>query len=571
MATGFDPPPLLQVYGEARDELVDAITDVLRSSFAELDWNDREAVRAWARFAGELVGATQEEAIALASGFIADTTGVAQVATIDPAPLLEGLRTTAPASRYLSPAIDVWQAIDSLQDPSAVLPRVLDRVTTMATGDIDAARLAGEHRAMHQAGVRHYRRVLRSRNPCAFCYLVASNRFRIYPDGGDRFSRGDFRYHPRCSCVGVPLAPGTYRTDGTAAGVVTRAHASGETITIPEYDEWRPGKLKPHHHADLGPSFDYSTPRPRGIPRAATPSSPVSTSEISEISRGIPRDPLEELAARFGVTPAEIADARPYVPELRRRIADDAARLQYDQLGVLERSEARRIRRPPRNPADRGAEYDWLEQTSQAERDRLARKWWGDGPQQAPDLVADRLRRNLPGLENLTTDEILTRVWLPTNRRIEAAGALRQGKLPSVRQYGNLDPSSLAPTIAAEGYDIARVLGVDIDEAAAHIAAVTRHQAADDAARALGPAAAPVHGPPAWQMSYPAWEAEVLDLDYSITAGLADATARSRLAELIPYDLDDGALSLEELYATTIETARLAELDVASWAVIPWS
>jgi hypothetical protein len=298
---------------------------------------------------------------------------------------------------------------------------------------------------------------------------------------------------------------------------------------------------------------------------------------------------VQEVADKYGVTPEEVLVSRERVRELRRVIADEAAAVQARAFGDLDQWDALTVARPPRAAARsamgrklRGGEYDWLEGLDPRERARLSRVWFDDNPKvSAPDLVAQRIESNLGG--DISSGDAV-RIWLDRNRTIEAAGALRRGKLPSDRAYsGQIDPDTLLPEFSSSGYSATRVLGDDLD-AAGHIAQVDRELMRRDAADYLGRALDPELGAAPYRMSFQSWEEEVRELEYAVREGLdaelrigddvvtftADQAAE-RLEELVPYYLDEPGTSFEELYARIIVTAGRAGREVPSYARIPWS
>jgi hypothetical protein len=290
---------------------------------------------------------------------------------------------------------------------------------------------------------------------------------------------------------------------------------------------------------------------------------------------------IEGVAARYDVDVDEVRVATGELKILRKRIADEAARDQYEALGILERADAVKLKRPPRAGVKGSGDYDWLERIGAGERARLSRSWYTEtsatsSKASSVDNIADALRRDLGGeLVNMSDDQIIADVWVPLTRRVEGSGAVRRGKLPSDRAYGGrVDVDRFAPGVGSDGYDVRVLLGDDL-EAAGHIARVNRNAYADDAYRALGQSATPTHGPAPFDMSFQAWETEVRTLEEGLE-GLNDmavtaAEARARLAELIPGDLDGPGFSYEDVYAAIVTTARQAALDVPARAVIPWA
>ncbi len=287
-------------------------------------------------------------------------------------------------------------------------------------------------------------------------------------------------------------------------------------------------------------------------------------------------DDVRAAAERAGVSPDEVLVARTRVREVRRTIAEEAARVQADTFATLDGYDTLKVRRPPLATARSGSgsklrrgEYDWLEQLDPAERARLSRKWYSDAATDAPDQLAERIARLNPRAGE-TVDDALEH-WLDLTRRHEAAGAIRRGKLPSDRAYsGAIDPNDLLPAARGEGYDVVRILGDDLD-AAAHIAAVEREALAREAQDDLSDALNPVEGPAPYRMGFQTWEEAVRDLEYLDGVGDITAQQHRRLAELVPEYLDEPGTSYEELYARIVTTARRAGEEVPDHAVIPWA
>lgn len=259
------------------------------------------------------------------------------------------------------------------------------------------------------------------------------------------------------------------------------------------------------------------------------------------------------------ITDEELGLARSYLPDLRRLIAQDAARTQAEAFSALDAADALRIQKPPRGP--KMGEWDWLNQITPEERNRIVSEKWSTASHTASiDNIADRLRAALPGLEDYSDDQIITEVWLPRTRQIDAAGALRSGRMPSARVYSaGVDVNDLAPRVAHDGYDIARVMRGG-DDAANHIAEVWREQGQREAERVLGRSLHATAGPAPWNMTVDSWVNEVLDLDYQLANYPRDTTraAAARLDELLPEDLDRPGMTLEEIHALIRNTARLA-------------
>lgn len=279
------------------------------------------------------------------------------------------------------------------------------------------------------------------------------------------------------------------------------------------------------------------------------------------------------VAARFGVSGDEVLTARHRVADVRAVAREAAARTQAEALRELDRFQVLRLKNPPRTGAKSGGgtalrqgEWDWLEQISDREKARLSRQWYGGT--QGPDQLAAAMSEGLG--RDVSVQEAVER-WLAANRRAEAAGALRRGKLPSADAYsGEIDADDLIRDLADEGYDAAIVFGDDL-EAAAHIAAVERELIQADALGYLGDAARAELGPAPYRMSFQTWEEEVRTLEFAATEGTASAPELARLEELVPRLIDGPGVDYEELYARIVSTARKAGEEVPEHAVIPWA
>lgn len=281
---------------------------------------------------------------------------------------------------------------------------------------------------------------------------------------------------------------------------------------------------------------------------------------------------VRAVAEKFGVHPDEVLSARARVADVRKIAREEAARVQADALDELDRLGTIRLKNPPRLGAKtdigtsaRRGEFDWLEQVSDREKARLSRKWYGgtQAPDQFAGTISDALGRDVD------VDEAM-RIWLDLNRREEAAGALRRGKIPSPDAYsGQIDTSSILRELADQGFDPELIFGDDL-AAAGHVAQVEQELVRRETLDYLGEALSPVEGPSPYRMSFQSWETEVRDLEYLIRNNLADVADRRRYAELVPQYIDEPGLDFEDLYARIITTARKAGEEVPDYAAIPW-
>lgn len=378
---------------------------------------------------------------------------------------------------------------------------------------------------------------------CEYCRLIATK---------DYGKRDLAPAHASCHCGTAPrFADSDDLVDDAA---IARLDKQGVPMQRAQRakDAARANKL-----ADAGVEVAEvaDTPALRGLP-------PGSSAAADDLE-------LAQVAARYGVTPDEVKAAQGRVKIVRQQLRDEAAVVQQEAFDELYKwNDAYRIKRPARSAADRGGEYDWLEQIDARERARLSRQWYADdgiGVDELPDIIYG------PGSDR-STDEAIQE-WLRVNRQYEAAGALRRGKLPSTRAYsGNVDVDTLLAGFSDDGYSVKTILGADDLEAAAHIAGVEKDIVTREALDFLGDAStAPVHGPSPYRMSYQAWEEELRTLEYGLREYPSEMprNAKARLRELVPDLLDDGQ-DYEELYARIVDTAHRAGEEVPDYAYIPW-
>lgn len=305
-----------------------------------------------------------------------------------------------------------------------------------------------------------------------------------------------------------------------------------------------------------------------------------------ELAAQVRESSIVDAAAKHNVSTDEVRAAMPMVKEVRRAIADDAAATQARAFAILQRGGGNNVflPRPPRKGLRlpdgrlaRGADWDWLEGLTPEERDRLGRAWFTDTPI-GLDVVAEDIARGLGGetIRNAGTGEIIEDVWLRANREIEAAGAVRKGRIPVSKHYSyspHVDPANLAPNVEAQGIDTRFVLGANDEDVAGYLARQERDQISDEASSALGREAHAAGDAAPWRMSFQSWESEVREIEYVMREVPDDLTPamRERYDALVPAVLDTPGLDYESLYSVIIQTANLAEADVAPWARIPWA
>lgn len=295
-------------------------------------------------------------------------------------------------------------------------------------------------------------------------------------------------------------------------------------------------------------------------------SDPAEMAALPPVSLSAAEQRRLAAANAHGVSVEQVRASEADVAALRARIRAEAAEVQADSLGWLDRADAMRIRKPPPRGA-RGGEYDWAEDLHRAERTRLTR-WFSDSPIDAPDVVMHRAQA--AGLFNGSSVDEFMDQWLYHTRRVDAAGAVRAGRVPSPNRFGGrLGPGDIVPSLEQEGIDIVRLLGADVEDAAGYLARLNVDEVADRAYSILGRSVQAADNAP-WRMSYQSWEREVRGLDELAGERALTAAEHERYAQLVPPNLDTGQ-DFEQLYAEIIETARVAQVDVADWAVIPWA
>jgi hypothetical protein len=386
-----------------------------------------------------------------------------------------------------------------------------------------------------------------SGRPCAFCAMMAS-RGAVYRSA--RTAGNAEKYHDGCHCTVVPI----FSADAALPGL-------GE-----HYRELWSSSTAGLSGADARSAFARALrehPEPKPLPTKARRTRKPKYDAAD----------FDRIAEQFGVSVDEVQAARAQVVALRRRVYDEAAATAADSFRILDAADALSIRPPGRG--FRGGEFDWLERLDPNELVRLRRggRWFSTETSNTVDEVAERLRNTVPGLRNMTDDEVIRTVWLHHTRQIEASGAIRRGKLPTARQYsGDIDPADFAPIIESEGYDVVRLFADDL-EAAGHIAQVNASQYADEAARVLD-AYRTGDGPAPWEMSFQSWEAELRDLEYARDGILSEGITpeqTARLRELLPPELDGDGFSYEDAYGAVVTTARQAGYRVPAHAVVDWA
>jgi len=316
---------------------------------------------------------------------------------------------------------------------------------------------------------------------------------------------------------------------------------------------------------------DYVPPR-ANIPPPSTPAARRARRTREQILAD-QRRRAEEFAAQYDVTVDEAIMFLDDVPKLKERARAEAARrldevfAQLDAPGLGSTS----IPDPRDVPAEVRVYLDWFRNLSRREQQRLRQSGWLRRTAASIDEFDEAYAtqfgletRGLPG-------QALEEHWLRLTREYDLLNQARRGRRPrNFDRYGGTpDYNRLLPDLRQEGWDVNVIMAGDEFETAAMIARTQLGAAADEAYSALGAAARPARGPAPWRMSFQSWEDEVRDLESRLRNETLTTRELERLDELVPRVLDDGQ-DYEALYSTIIQVARVAEMDVAEYATIPW-
>ena len=280
--------------------------------------------------------------------------------------------------------------------------------------------------------------------------------------------------------------------------------------------------------------------------------------EEREVAIGGGPKPSPDVLRRWGVTDGQLRHGRELAKQIKSDVREVARREANDIGGWLADNDLDVISRPDRlrqvmDPATGRrryvrdqAGYDWLEQLDGPAEARVRRRMV-DGNEYRPDVLAEQVRRktNL----DLSDDEAMD--WL-IDRWLQEDGlrSLASGRVP---RYA--DPTNLLPSeYQLEGYDLARLFGAELDEAAGHVARVQMDAAESYARRVLRPAR---RGPEPWEMDPLDYVQELEAIEDAARAVDIDGArpgpgfreAMARLEELVPPDIDPtSSLSPIELH-----------------------
>lgn len=278
-----------------------------------------------------------------------------------------------------------------------------------------------------------------------------------------------------------------------------------------------------------------------------------------------------DVLQRWQITEEQFLNARAIVGDLKADIRG-AAKAQADELGEwLFNNELNSLSRPERlvrrtdlvSGQSRFARtqggYDWMEQLDSAELARV-RTRMVDSDLFTPDVLADLVRSKTG--QDFTDDEAIG--WV-LDRWLQEDGlrSVASGRLPKYADPGSLMPAEQG----LEGYRLDQLFGVEIDDAAGHVATVQAEAAVREAQYILG---TPEVGPAPWQMEFPEYLRDLeqvedilgrTQLAPGIDPGEAFAYARARITELAPPGIDpDGNLNPVELFERIRITAQSAGL-----------
>lgn len=272
--------------------------------------------------------------------------------------------------------------------------------------------------------------------------------------------------------------------------------------------------------------------------------------------------------------------ARRHVQSLKRAVRERANAVRADAAGTLDNLDVARMASPPPKVRTRdalgrtvwtrgqGGEWDWYDSLSDVEQLRVRRNWFSDDfGLSKPDQIAEHfIDAGRAGDFNEAMEK-----WLDLTRRHDAALAVRRGKLPSERVFGNFDVDD---TFGDGTYRVADVLNPDLEEAVQAIARTDADMAGQFADRAL---VRTTDLPAPWDLSLQDYVEELTELedlaryaepvggdaDFGWVYGQGDEATFRRIAELAPPELDlvgSERLSAEDLWHVVQHQAKLAGL-----------
>lgn len=280
-------------------------------------------------------------------------------------------------------------------------------------------------------------------------------------------------------------------------------------------------------------------------------------------------------ARRWGVTDEQFRNARVVVEQMKSDIRAVAKKEADDLQQWIFNNDLDGIERPPplrkstdlvsgktRYRRDSPQDYDWIEQLDDAELARV-RTRYEDLGLRTPDIQADRVRALLGNdwTDGQALDWLVDR-WLHE----DALRSVASGRVP---KYGNIN-DLLPADYGLEGYELDRIFGVDLDDAAGHVAQVQVDAAERYARSVLQPARSGLPDP--WRMdpydyvheleATEEWLVQASTATDQFTTPATIERVRARLRELAPPDLDpDGSLHPFDLLESIRVTAQMAGYD----------
>lgn len=521
-------------------------------------------------------------ATGLAGQYLTEAAALAGFPALEPVAAALELAQLATALRVTGP-VGFKQAMAERGDPDLArrvmadrmagtafrLVRLGDRDTMFSTADANPTVIIG------------YKRVAEA-GACKFCLMLES-RGAVYlsresagsvvgrngrPRGGRPLGRA---FHDHCRCrieelwgqpdgrqvsqAGAPPPPPSVEAAGTGLSAPVPVEPdTGSGFAIIEQARARADRLRRKANVDR---IRAEAARERAARLAGEREAAGAAGKV---------DP--ELLARYGVTEAQYLNARALTKQIKADIRAVAKQEADEANRWLFNNELDQITRPTRlqqgtNVAGarvfRRTEsgYDWLEQLDEQEL-RQVRRRMTDSDLHTPDVLADRIRRKTE--TDMGDDE--AHLWLMERWLHEdALKSLASGRLPKY-----VDPASIIPgDYALDGYDLARLFGVDDADAIGHVAQVQAGQATQYAQRTLG---RPSAGPAPWELDTVDYVAELEEVEdilarTQVAPGIDPGDdyrwAQARIRELVPQDLDTaGATSAEELHEAIRVTAQLA-------------
>lgn len=525
------------------DGIAGHVADQVRAATAGVDVSDID--RWWAAreptVTGIIVAGHREATNAAGRYLIEHAAGVGVdinpfYATVDLDQVATSLRVTGPVAFKKHMALT-----GSPSASTAVMRRRL-------TGAAERQALAGSRSTVANTITRArlivgWRRITAA-GACKFCVMLAG-RGAVYKSersaGGRQTGRS---FHDNCRCTVEPL----YDTDPV---LIERPQTEFEQ-TERARAQARSGRLR----------------RRANIARARAAHEATLAAERRAAVGRAKVDP--EILARYGVTETQFVNARATVKAVKADIRATAAReadnlaawLSDNSLDQITRPAALRRRADMLSGGQRSVRaelgnYDFLEQLDAGELRRV-RGRFVDADLHKPDLIAQRVR-DITNTD-YTDDEALD--WL-VDRWLHEDGlrSVASGRIPKYADPENLIPGDYA----LDGYQLDRLFGVGVDDAAGHVAQVQKEAGQRYAARVLGD---PTAGPAPWQMTADDFVRELEQLEdlvantmtgAGVDPGPAFRQAERRLRELAPADLDvPGDANPYELYEAIRFTAQTA-------------